>query len=87
MLYNGEYDAADNADIQYDAQGNPIYDYYCNGTKVSSQAEYDYVHNQIYNVQQAVGPFDNAEYDINTGRYKGNGLCSYEDIIGAIIAY
>lgn len=43
--------------------------------------------NEVYNAQQAITPFDGAEYDSETWRYVGNGLCDYEEIIEAINAY
>lgn len=87
LLYEGNYGASDNAHVQFDSDGNPIYNYYWNGTEVSSETEYMNLLNEIYNVQQAITPFDDAEYNSETWRYVGNGLCDYEEIIEAINAY
>lgn len=41
--------------------------------------------NQVYNTDMAVSPYDGAEY--SDGRYIGNGLCNYDEIIEAINSY
>ena len=87
LLYEGNYGASDNSQVQYDSNGNPIYDYYWNGIQVSSEAEYRNLLNEIYHSQQESTPFDNAEYNSEAGRYTGNGLCNYEEIIEAINTY
>lgn len=87
LLHEGNYGAADNAHIQFDSDGNPIYNYYWDGTEVSSETEYMNLLNEVYNAQQAITPFDGAEYDSETWRYVGNGLCDYEEIIEAINTY
>ena len=87
LLHEGNYGAADNSHVQFDSDGNPIYDYYWDGTEVSSETEYMNLLNEVYNAQQAITPFDGAEYDSETGRYVGNGLCDYEEIIEAINTY
>ena len=87
LLHEGNYGAADNSHIQFDSDGYPIYDYYWDGTEVSSETEYMNLLNEVYNAQQAITPFDGAEYDSETGRYVGNGLCDYEEIIEAINTY
>ena len=38
--------------------------------------------NQVYNTEQAITPYDGAQYE--GGRYVGNGLCDYNEIIEAI---
>ena len=87
LLHEGNYGAADNSHVQFDSDGNPVYNYYWNGTEVSSETEYMNLLNEVYNTQQAITPFDGAEYDSETWRYVGNGLCDYEEIIEAINAY
>lgn len=87
LLHEGNYGATDNAHIQFDSDGNPIYNYYWDGTEVSSETEYMNLLNEVYNAQQAITPFDGAEYDSETWRYVGNGLCDYEEIIEAINTY
>lgn len=87
LLHEGNYGAADNSHVQFDSDGNPIYDYYWDGTEVSSETEYMNLLNEVYNAQQAITPFDGAEYDSETWRYVGNGLCDYEEIIEAINTY
>lgn len=89
LLHEGNYGASDNAHVQFDSDGNPIYNYYWNGTEVSSEAEYMNLLNEVYNAQQAITPFDGAgaEYNSETWRYVGNSLCDYEEIIEAINAY
>lgn len=87
LLHEGNYGAADNSHVQFDSDGNPVYNYYWNGTEVSSETEYMNLLKEVYNTQQAITPFDGAEYDSETWRYVGNGLCDYEEIIEAINAY
>lgn len=85
LLYSGNYGAENNADIQLDESGRPIYSYYWNGSQVSSEEEYMNLLNQVYNTDMAVSPYDGAEY--SDGRYIGNGLCNYDEIIVAINSY
>ena len=85
LLYSGDYGAEDNSNVQLDESGMPIYNYYWNGTQVSSQEEYMTLLNQVYNTEQAITPYDGAQYE--DGRYVGNGLCDYNEIIEAINNY
>ena len=85
LLYSGYYVAEDNSNVQLDESGMPIYNYYWNGTQVSSQEEYMTLLNQVYNTEQAITPYDGAQYE--DGRYVGNGLCDYNEIIEAINNY
>ncbi|OUN71098.1 hypothetical protein B5G11_05005 [Drancourtella sp. An57] len=87
LLYEGEYGAENNSNIQLDENGAPIYKYYWNGSEVASEAEYTQLLDEVFDVNQGVSPFDNAEYDGELGRYVGNGLCSYEEIINEILQY
>lgn len=84
LLCEGNFGASDNSNVKFDSNGSPIYNYFWNGTEVSSETEYMNLLNEIYNVQQAISPFDGAKYNSETGRYTGNGLCDYEEIIEAI---
>lgn len=85
LLYSGDYGAEDNTNVQLDESGMPIYNYYWEGTQVSSQEEYMTLLNQVYNTEQAITPYDGAQYE--DGRYVGNGLCDYNEIIEAINNY
>lgn len=87
LLYEGEYGAENNSNIQLDENGAPIYKYYWNGSEVASEAEYTQLLDEVFDVNQGVSPFDNAEYDGELGRYVGNGLCGYEEIINEILQY
>lgn len=84
-LYSGTYGAENNANVQLDASGMPIYQYFWNGTQVSSEEEYMNLLNQVFNTEQAISPYDNTEY--SNGRYIGNGLCDFNEIIEAINNY
>lgn len=76
VIHEGEYGAADNSNVQYDSDRNPIYSYYWDGTEVSSETEYMNLLNEVYNTQQEITPFD------------GTGLCyNYEEIIEAILIF
>lgn len=85
LLYSGNYGAENNVDRQLDESGRLIYNYYWNGSQVSSEEEYMNLLNQVYNTDMAVSPYDGAEY--SDGRYIGNGLCNYDEIIEAINNY
>ena len=82
LLYSGDYGAEDNSNVQVDESGMPIYNYYWEETQVFSQEEYMNLLNQVYNTEQAITPYDGAQYE--GGRYVGNGLCDYNEIIEAI---
>ena len=86
-LHNGNYGATDNSQLVFDSDGNPIYNYYWDGIEVYSKTQYMNLLNSVYNTQQAVSPFDGVEYDSTRGRYVGNELCIYDEIIAAINAY
>lgn len=81
----GSYGAEDNAHVQLDASGMPIYQYFWNETQVASEEEYTDLLNQAFDTERAVSPYDNTEY--SNGRYIGNGLCNYNEIIEAINNY
>lgn len=73
--------------VQYDITdfaGNSIENFYWNGVKLASQAEYMNMLNGIYNTQQEICPMKDAYYDKEKGRYLKNGLCSRWEIIELI---
>lgn len=84
LLCQGNYGASDNTHVSLDSNGLPIYTYRWNGTEVASEAEYTDLLHQAYDMQKAVTPFDGADFDSDAGRYVGNGLCNYEEILVAI---
>lgn len=84
LLCQGNYGASDNTYVSLDSNGLPIYTYRWNGTEVASEAEYTDLLHQAYDMQKAVTPFDGADFDSDAGRYVGNGLCNYEEILVAI---
>lgn len=84
LLCQGNYGASDNTHVSLDSNGLPIYTYRWNGTEVASEAEYTDLLHQAYDMQKAVTPFDGADFDSDAGRYVGNGLCNYEEILMAI---
>jgi hypothetical protein len=55
MLHEGRYGAEDNANVQLDARGNPIYRYYWNGKEVS-EAVYEKEVKAVYDVSKATRP-------------------------------
>lgn len=87
LLYKGEYGAPDNTHVQYDSEGNPLYDYYWGGTQMSSEAEYFQSINAVYDFQKAVIVREELTYDTESGRWIGNMFCDYEEIIEAINNY
>ena len=43
--------------------------------------------NEVYDTEKEVNIFLDAQYDSGRGRYVGNGLCDYQEIIEAIETY
>ena len=87
LLHGGNSGAATDESIEYDANGYPIFHYYWDATEVSSETEYENLLNEVYDTQQAISPFDGTEFDSETGRDIGNGLCDYGEIIELIAKY
>lgn len=87
QLHNGEYGAVNDADVQYDQDGYPIYDYYWNGIHVSSKDEYMNLLSSAYDTYHSIDPFDTAEYIPEVGHYVGDGIYGYEEIEEAIREY
>ena len=83
----GSYNTENSYGVQYDDSGNPICNYYWNGTAVSGKEEYDSLMNSVFNTNEAIRPFEGATYDANVGRYVGNGACDYYEILDMINAY
>jgi hypothetical protein len=73
LLHKGEYGAEDNSRVQFDDEDNPIYQYFWNG-KAVSKTGYERSLNSVFDVSNAVNPFDNKE---NT--------CSANEIISRIL--
>ena len=86
-LGEGDYGAEDNANIQYDSDGNPIYDYYWNGIQVSSAEEYQNLLNEVYDLEQSVSFYDMVEYDSDLRRSIGENVSDYEGILEAVNNY
>ena len=40
--------------------------------------------NEVYDTEKEIKIFQDAQYDSEKGRYVGNGLCDYQEIIEAI---
>lgn len=78
----GEFGAKDNSQVQYDAQGAPIYDYYWNGTKISGEAEYETLLNAAFDSKRAIHPYKDAG-----GNYTDVGVFDYDEIIKQIAEY
>ena len=86
LLYSGEYGAEDNSKVEYGDDGMPVYQYFWENEEVSSE-EYDRKLNEVYDTEKEVNIFLDAQYDSGRGRYVGNGLCDYQEIIEAIKTY
>lgn len=86
LLYSGEYGAEDNSKVEYGDDGMPVYRYFWENEEVSSE-EYERKLNEVYDTEKEVNIFQDAQYDSGRGRYVGNGLCDYQEIIEAIKAY
>ncbi len=87
LLYEGEYGAPDNSHVQYDSEGNPLYNYYWRGTQIPSKAEYSDLLNAVYDPQKSVNLYEGLTYDAEAGRLTGNSFCDYEEIIEVINNY
>jgi len=87
LLYEGEYGAPDNSHVQYDSEGNPLYNYYWRGTQIPSKAEYSNLLNAVYDPQKSVNLYEGLTYDAEAGHLTGNSFCDYEEIIEVINSY
>ena len=58
-LYKGNYGAENNANVQYDAKGDPIYRYYWDGKEVSKK-EYEQALSSVFDDSKAVTPDENG---------------------------
>ena len=87
MVADGEYGAEDNAHVQLDAYGEPIYQYYWNNEQLDSEAAYNEQLNRVFDTSKAIDIYDGAEYDSVQGRYVGNGICDYDEIVEQINNY
>lgn len=85
-VHRGEYGAKDNSQVQIDHNGEPIYRYIWDGIEVTKD-EYNIRKNDAYNGQEGISPITDADWNENIGRYSGNGLCTYFEIIEAIYSY
>ena len=85
LLYSGEYGAEDNSKVEYGDDGMPVYRYFWENEEVSSE-EYERKLNEVYDTEKEIKIFQDAQYDSEKGRYVGNGLCDYQEIIEAIEA-
>ena len=83
LLYSGEYGAEDNSKVEYGDDGMPVYRYFWENEEVSSE-EYERKLNEVYDTEKEIKIFQDAQYDSEKGRYVGNGLCDYQEIIEAI---
>ena len=59
QLHKGSYGAENNANVQYDAAGEPIYQYFWEGKEVSKN-EYDSALKSVYDYSKADSPVDNS---------------------------
>lgn len=83
LEFDGEYGAADNSNVVITESG-PVYEYSCNGEPVSGESEYKNRLHQIYDESKATNPYDGAVYDQQKGRYVGNELCDYQEMINLL---
>ena len=87
MVADGEYGAEDNAHVQVDAYGEPVYQYYWNNEQLDSEAAYKDQLNRVFDTSKAIDIYDGAEYDSVRGRYVGNGICDYDEMVEQINRY
>ena len=72
LLYKGNYGAENNSNVQYDAAGDPIYQYFWEGKEVSEK-EYESAQLSVFDYSKAASPDDNS--------------CSTSEIIPRIKTY
>ena len=72
IVASGNFGAANNADVEYDENGQPVYEYYWNGEE-TTQSGYEEKLNEVFDTDRAVSPF--GEYDSSTGMYGGFYSC------------
>ena len=87
MVADGEYGAEDNAHVQVDAYGEPIYQYYWNNEKLDSETAYKNQLNRVFDTSKAINIWDESEYDSVRGRHVGNGICDYDEMVEQINSY
>ena len=58
-LYKGNYGAENNANVQYDADGDPVYRYYWEGKEVSKKG-YEQALSSVFDDSKAIAPNDNS---------------------------
>jgi len=83
-LGRGEFGAENNAELQLDANGDPVYRYYWNGVEVADAAAYDACLRAVIDLDRAVDPYANAAWDADAGRLVGPGLYGRGEIEEAI---
>lgn len=62
MAEKGDYGAPDNAKLQFDGNGDPVYDYYWNGEKMTKE-EYERKLHAVYDPEKARDGYRWGEYD------------------------
>lgn len=82
QLDHGEYNIMydDDGGIQFDGEGNAIYEYFWNYEPLSSEKEYVTLLSSVYDISNSINPFENAEYDPELGHDTGDGIYGYEEI-------
>ena len=63
-------------DVQYDANNEPIYEYYWNGVHVASEEEYNRLLNSVFDEQNSIKQWDIADE-----------FCTYDEIVREINNY
>lgn len=81
LVASGEYGAPNNAKLEYDKNGEPIYVYFWNGTKVADRDAYLAAMNEVYPEATAHNPLMEADYSSELHRYTDNEICNYEEIL------
>lgn len=86
LVGEGRYGAPDNSSVQMNEEGSPFYEYYWDGEMVS-ETQYQESLILCFNEMDAINPYEGAEYDSDQGRYTGNGLCDYYEMLDVISYY
>ena len=54
---------------------------------MDSETAYKDQLNRVFDTSKAIDIYDGAEYDFVRGRYVGNGICDYDDMVEQINSY
>ncbi len=88
LLHQGGYVVYEGDKIKYDYDGDSVYgDFHWDGADVATKEEYINLLNTAFDTQKSICITDGTEFNRETMRHEGNGLCDYKEILKAIEQY